>query len=38
MDLVPNDKEKGLKTPVWDDYRKIVNQAEGKVVSAPFIG
>ena len=35
MDLVPDDKAKGLKTPVWDEYRKIVNQAEGKLVSAP---
>ena len=27
MDLVPDDKAKGLKTPVWDEYRKILNQA-----------
>ncbi len=33
MDLVPSDKARDLKTPVWDDYRKIINQAEGKIVS-----
>ena len=27
MDLVPDDKEKGLKTPIWDVYKKILNQA-----------
>ena len=27
MDLVPDDKTKGLKTPVWDEYKKILNQA-----------
>ena len=29
MDLVPNDKAKGLKTPVWDEYKKIINAEEG---------
>ena len=32
MDLVPGDKAKGLKTPVWDEYRKIIKEAEGKEV------
>lgn len=32
MDLVPDDKKRGLKTPVWDEYKTIVNGAEGKVV------
>lgn len=32
MDLVPNDKERGLKTPVWDEYKLIVNRAEGHEV------
>ncbi|XP_070539671.1 fucose mutarotase-like [Ptychodera flava] len=32
MDLVPSDKEKGLKTPVWDKYQAIINKAEGKEV------
>lgn len=27
MDLVPGDKEKGLKTPVWDNYKAIINKA-----------
>lgn len=33
MDLVPSDKERGLKTPVWDEYKMIVNRAEGHEVS-----
>ncbi len=32
MDLVPSDKTRGLKTPVWDIYKKTVNEAEGKEV------
>lgn len=32
MDLVPNDKQRGLKTPVWEEYKAIINAAEGKVV------
>ena len=32
MNLVPGDKEKGLKTPVWDEYKTIINKAEGKQV------
>ena len=32
MDLVPSDKERGLKTPVWDEYKMIVNRAEGHEV------
>ncbi|XP_078589311.1 fucose mutarotase-like isoform X3 [Branchiostoma floridae x Branchiostoma japonicum] len=27
MDLVPGDKEKGLKTPVWDTYRGLLKEA-----------
>ncbi len=37
MDLVPSDKMKALKTPVWDEYKKIINQAEGKIVSVAMI-
>ena len=32
MDLVPDYKTRGLKTPVWDEYKKIINDAEGKPV------
>ena len=32
MDLVPDDKARDLKTPVWDEYKRIVNEAEGKEV------
>ena len=34
MDLVPSDKERGLKTPVWEEYKLIVNHAEGHEVTA----
>ena len=37
MGLVPSDKARGLKTPVWDTYKEIVNKAEGKEVSVPLI-
>ena len=36
MQLVPSDKEKGLKTPIWDQYKAIINEAEGKEVRAFF--
>ena len=26
MDLVPEDKAKGLQTPVWEQYKRIVNE------------
>ena len=26
MDLVPGDKAKNLKTPIWDVYKKILNE------------
>lgn len=29
MDLVPNDKAKGLKTPVWDEYKQVIKAEEG---------
>lgn len=32
MDLVPDDKKRGLETPVWEEYKTIINEAEGKVV------
>ena len=28
MDLVPSDKARGLGTPVWDEYSKILNSAD----------
>ena len=36
MDRVPDDKKRGLKTPVWDEYKAIVNKAEGKEVGQPL--
>lgn len=32
MDLVPDDKARGLKTPIWDNYKKLMNDSEGKEV------
>jgi len=32
MDLVAGDKVKGLNTPIWDIYKKLMNDAEGKEV------
>lgn len=26
MDLVPSDKESGLEVPIWDEYKKILNE------------
>ncbi|XP_065882697.1 fucose mutarotase-like [Dysidea avara] len=37
MDLVPNDKARGLKTPVWDEYKKLMNAAEGKEIKVNMI-
>lgn len=28
MEMVPSDKERGLKTPVWDEYKKILEQVK----------
>ena len=33
MDLVPDDKKNGLRTPVWDEYKAIINEAEGREVT-----
>ena len=32
MEMVPDDKAKGMKTPIWEEYKKIVNDAEKKEV------
>ena len=37
MDLVPDDKARGLKAPIWDEYKKIINTEEGKEVGLEFI-
>lgn len=33
MDLVPDDKAAGLQTPVWTEYKQIINAAEEREVS-----
>ena len=35
MELVADDRKRGLKTPVWDEYKAIINEAEGREVSLP---
>ena len=37
MDLVQADKKRGLKTPVWDEYKAIINSTEEKDVRTPVI-
>lgn len=37
MDPVPNDKARGLKTPIWDEYKKIVNESEGKTINVELV-
>ncbi|CAL1526127.1 unnamed protein product [Lymnaea stagnalis] len=37
MDLVASDKIKGLKTPIWDKYQEILNEAEGKQVNIEYV-
>ena len=32
MQLMPEHKAAGWKTPIWDVYREIVNEAEGKKI------
>lgn len=32
MEMVPDDKAKGMETPIWEEYKKIVNDAEKKEV------
>lgn len=33
MELVQSDKARGLETPVWTEYQKLINEAESKEVS-----
>ena len=37
MDPVPKDKAAGLKTPIWDEYKKIVNESEGKTINVELV-
>ena len=37
MEVVPDDKAKGLQTPIWEEYKKIVNDAEKKEVPWPWL-
>ncbi|CAG5115159.1 unnamed protein product [Candidula unifasciata] len=37
MDLVPSDKVKGLPTPIWDQYKLILETAENKEVQIELV-
>ena len=37
MQVVPDDVKRGLKPPVWNEYRSIVNKAEGREVEFEMI-
>lgn len=37
MDPVPNDKARGLKTPIWEEYKKIVNDSEGTSIKVELV-
>ena len=36
MDLVPDDKTAGLQTPVWTEYKQIINAAEEREVGTIY--
>ena len=38
MDVVPDDKARGLHPPIWATYKEIIEQAEGKSVSSQRFG
>uniref|UniRef100_A0A7M5X668 L-fucose mutarotase n=1 Tax=Clytia hemisphaerica TaxID=252671 RepID=A0A7M5X668_9CNID len=37
MDPTESDKVKGIKTPIWEEYKAAVNQSEGKNISVSLI-
>lgn len=37
MDLVDDDKARGLETPVWSTYKKYINEAEGKEIKVDLV-
>ena len=37
MDPTEADKARGVKTPIWDEYKKLVNESEGKTVGVSLI-
>lgn len=37
MDPVANDKARGLKTPIWEEYKKLVDEAEGKKIDIELV-
>ena len=32
MEVIPSDKENGVKTPVWDEYQELLNKHNGSQV------
>ena len=37
MDPTPEDKSAGIKTPIWDEFRKICDASEGRPVSIEMV-
>ena len=37
MDPTASDKARGIKTPIWDEYKTVVNQSEGKNITVSLI-
>lgn len=37
MDPTDNDKQRGIKTPVWEEYKKAINDEEGRKVNVMLI-
>ena len=37
MDPTEADKARGVKTPIWDEYKKLVDESEGKIVGVSLI-
>lgn len=33
MEPTPEDKKKGVKTPVWDEYTEVIKEAEGRNIT-----
>ena len=37
MDPVPSDKARGLTTPIWNEYKKIVNESEQQEIQVDLV-
>lgn len=37
MEPTDNDKTRGIKTPVWDEYKRVLNEEEGRSVNVMLL-